>query len=333
MSATLSYSDISWLQLSDLHIFASTDWSIMQNEFEELAKVEKPKFIVMTGDFRHLGKNTSFDSALKFLEKLRITFHLDKKDMFLVPGNHDVNDYSARKEIIESIKSKMKKGIAKGNASPDDYCEYMYKDKVSYDKQKDLRNGFIEYCEFVRKFYGSDVSDERVTNPDGVLCINWRNKINIVLLNSALVSSEDRENLEVIDIYALSQIFSKTHTRKQRKLPAIILSHHPFEELVEAQRERLKKYWQTITQKPIFAVMSIYLGKMRFHLRDHRIVFQKSFQGNRRLKRETHTLMFLLSHIGATLKATRMFRYMNTTMQAGRGSASDSIYQVPSILV
>ena len=241
MSATLSYSDISWLQLSDLHIFASTDWSIMQNEFEELAKVEKPKFIVMTGDFRHLGKKTSFDSALKFLEKLRITFHLDKKDMFLVPGNHDVNDYSARKEIIESIKNKMKKGIAKGNASPDDYCEYMYKDKVSYDKQKDLRNGFIEYCEFVRKFYGSDVSDERVTNPDGVLCINWRNKINIVLLNSALVSSEDRENLEVIDIYALSQIFSKTHTRKQRKLPAIILSHHPFEELVEAQRERLKK--------------------------------------------------------------------------------------------
>ena len=47
----------SWLQLSDLHIYKSTDWNIMRNAYQKLAKVIKPNFLVVTGDFRHKKKN------------------------------------------------------------------------------------------------------------------------------------------------------------------------------------------------------------------------------------------------------------------------------------
>ena len=65
---------IRWLQLSDLHIFYSTKWNIMIKSYEELAKVFSPDFIVVTGDFRHIKRNKSYDQALTFLNKLSEIF-------------------------------------------------------------------------------------------------------------------------------------------------------------------------------------------------------------------------------------------------------------------
>lgn len=69
---------VCWLQLSDLHIFYSTEWEIMLKSYEDLAQVFKPDFIVVTGDFRHRAKNKSFEPALKFLDKLAAVFSLSK---------------------------------------------------------------------------------------------------------------------------------------------------------------------------------------------------------------------------------------------------------------
>lgn len=65
----------SWLQISDLHIFESTDWNIMLNAYRDLSKVIKPDFLVVTGDFCHQKKHPSYDNALNFLNQVVIMFH------------------------------------------------------------------------------------------------------------------------------------------------------------------------------------------------------------------------------------------------------------------
>lgn len=142
----------SWLQLSDLHIYKSTDWNIMRNAYQKLAKVIKPNFLVVTGDFRHKKKNPEYKNALEFLNEIVRIFGLKKSDVFLVPGNHDVDEYPFREEIITTINSKIETNV-------DAYCQYMNGDSG------DLRKGFERYHAFVRDFYGKTVNDDRVNKP------------------------------------------------------------------------------------------------------------------------------------------------------------------------
>lgn len=208
----------SWLQISDLHIFQSTDWNIMKDSFKELAQVTQPDFIVVTGDYRHKKKNTDYKYALEFLNEIVKMFKVDKKDVFLVPGNHDVNDFDYKTEIITTIKT----GIDK---DADAYLKYMRNEKV-------LLNAFDEYHAFVREFYNNEIDDERVKTPSDVFCIKWRNAINIIMLNTALISEGKENEKEIIDINALSTL------EIDNSLPTIVLAHHDITCLTQSHIKR-----------------------------------------------------------------------------------------------
>lgn len=79
-------SDITWLQISDLHIGKSTDWTVQRAALLNLAKKIGPDFIIATGDFRHLVFNRSFDEALAFLRDLQTVTGLKKEDFFWFPA-------------------------------------------------------------------------------------------------------------------------------------------------------------------------------------------------------------------------------------------------------
>lgn len=214
---------VRWLQLSDLHIFYSTEWEIMLKSYEELAKVFHPDFIVVTGDFRHKKQQKKYDIALSFLNKMVEIFSLSKTDFFFVPGNHDVTDFKMRKEIIATIKSSI-------DSNPDSYVGYT--DRLS-------RNGFTEYTNFVRKFYGDSLSKDgpRIATPSSVYILVWQGKLNIVTLNSALISDGGDTRNEIVDIQKLSQISSQIDKSK----PTIILAHHAISALVESQKPPLER--------------------------------------------------------------------------------------------
>ena len=197
----------SWLQFSDLHIFdGSTDWTLMKATFSGLSDIVSPDFLVFTGDFRHLKHNRSYDSALRFINEMVTLFRLSKEDVFLIPGNHDVSDYDYRDTYVQAVKSEL------GNIEK--YREYMQNDAA------DLRNAFNDYTQFVKDFYQKDVVDDRVKKPADVVCIPWKNQINIVLLNSALLSTSSRDNSEIIDINSFSSL------KIENGLPTIALMHH-----------------------------------------------------------------------------------------------------------
>lgn len=215
---------IRWLQLSDLHIFYSTEWEIMLNSYKELSTVFKPDFIVITGDFRHRVKNKKYDDALKFLNSLSETFSVGKENFFFVPGNHDVEDFTMRDEMITTIKGKIED-------DPETYQEYCA------GKQKNLHRAFRRYRDFVREFYGDSVDDDRVKNPSHIYSVTWNDKINIIALNTALVSNGDANRFEIADIKKFSQIAEQIDKSK----PAIVLAHHDLHALAKSHGQRLER--------------------------------------------------------------------------------------------
>lgn len=211
--------NISWLQLSDLHIYESTDWNIMLDAYKKLSKVVKPDFLVFTGDYRHKKNNNNYVNSLKFLNEIVDIFGLQKKDVFLVPGNHDVNDFPYREELLSSIRERI-------DTYPDTYLKYMKNDA------KKLTQAFSEYSEFVKDFYDQKINDDRVNSPAESYCFNWRDKINIVVLNTALISEGKPNEKQIVDINKISSFHSTA-------LPVIVLAHHSVDSLYDSHKKRL----------------------------------------------------------------------------------------------
>lgn len=205
----------SWLHISDLHVFPEADTTFMLDDYRELAKIISPEFLVVTGDFRHKKYGTDFSLAMQYLEELISIFNIDKKDIFLVPGNHDVNNYDGRKNDISEICLQSEEGNY--NA----YSKYS------------LNRGFTDYDRLVREFYsGIDIDDSRITDPSGINCVVWNNLINIVWINTALIS-DGEEHGQILDINALSQC------KIDSGLPSIMLGHHGIDSLYSCYSERV----------------------------------------------------------------------------------------------
>lgn len=218
---------ITWLQFSDLHILKSVDWNLMMDSYRKLAERLHPDFIVITGDYRHKKYEENFDysETLQFLEEILKLFNVKKEDVFLLPGNHDVEDYEFRKESIKAIVGDIE--------NPEKYKEYL-------EKSQNLKAAFKSYSKFVKQFYGNEVTDERVTNPDEVMCLTWKNRINILILNTALISDGNKGHDEIIDINALSKITINND------LPTLVLGHHDFYSICDSQRERMVRIFETL---------------------------------------------------------------------------------------
>ena len=218
---------ISWLQISDLHVLAEVDTKIMLSDYETLAKAIHPQFLIVSGDFRHKLKQPDFKLSLDYLNKVIEIFKIKKTNVFLVPGNHDVNDYDQRSKVIASISEELNKEVANYNH----FSNYMVQGDNS------LINAFDEYTNFVTAFYeGSGVCDERVRMPAQVFCSDWNRAINIIHINSSLISDGARDHKEIIDINELA----RCPIRYPEK-PIIAVGHHHFDDIDPAIAIRLNR--------------------------------------------------------------------------------------------
>ena len=216
MNRSRSNIKASWLHVSDLHVFPEADTTLMLDDYVELAKIISPEFLVVTGDFRHKRYETNFSLAREYLELLINIFGINKKDVFLLPGNHDVNYYDGRADAISDICLRSEEG----------HYNVYSKDLLS--------KGFCDYNDFVREFYrGTDVSDSRIIDPSGVHCVVWNNLINILIVNTALISDGENHN-QILDINALSQC------QIDFTLPSIMLGHHGIDSLYPCYAERVR---------------------------------------------------------------------------------------------
>ncbi|MFT5164281.1 MAG: DNA repair exonuclease SbcCD nuclease subunit, partial [Alteromonadaceae bacterium] len=98
-------SKVTWLHLSDIHFQAKTEWranstrealiAFLVNKFEKDPSL-KPDFITCTGDiaFGETGADPlaeQYKLAKSFFRDVLAICDLNKKQLFMVPGNHDIN--------------------------------------------------------------------------------------------------------------------------------------------------------------------------------------------------------------------------------------------------
>ena len=63
------------------------------------------------------------------------------------------------------------------------------------------------------------------------MCIPWHEKINIIILNTALISDGDKTHKEIVDLEALSKL------RINKEVPTIVLGHHDIDSIYESQKQ------------------------------------------------------------------------------------------------
>ena len=87
-----------WLHVSDVHIRAGDPFDrdvvlrtlvASVKEFRQCGRA--PDLIFATGDVAYGGKTTEYQMATAFLDTLIEAAGLDRRALFVIPGNHDVD--------------------------------------------------------------------------------------------------------------------------------------------------------------------------------------------------------------------------------------------------
>lgn len=243
---------IRWLHISDLHYDREMmgDWPAGQNGFP----VTGIDFIVFTGDMHTYGRD--YNEGKRFLTELAKHYNLNpSEDIFIVPGNHDVDPYRVSTKGISAVKLERGRRAAERNAKKATQVVSKSFDDFAIDRLKHLRNApsdvlnadgshlshrFSEYCEAVESICGP-APFSRDRDPfayAGAFCRKWKNRINLIHVNSALLSCSDTYRAQILDICAINDL--SYNPAFNRALPTIILAHHNYAELAAIQREALK---------------------------------------------------------------------------------------------
>lgn len=237
---------LSWVHLSDLHFGRSDsaqEWdqkmvleSLRVDVAERLKDLAKDKLlpaidtILVTGDIAFSGGVNSEDEyikARKFLTEMAATAKISKDQIYLVPGNHDVQrNFDKVKDIKRLVEALRRSDEDIDEALADTISQ---DDKHKPDKEK-LCCRFTNYLKLASEFGpGRAAKDGKSAeqrlwwttqlNPHG-------NKIRLMGLNSAILSAEpdDRGKLR-LGKRMLAEAFVSTPIERDEIV--LLLTHHP----------------------------------------------------------------------------------------------------------
>lgn len=212
---------ITWLHLSDIHFKEGTTYDsnivlgpLLEDISERIREDNlQPDFIALTGDLAYSGKPAEYAIAGKFLDKLIRTTALSKSRLFVVPGNHDIDQslVGAKSFLNESLKDSLIVNNVLADA----------------DLRKIFMSRFRGYREFVNDYFDGQISFDddnyfyvRTFDLDG-------RRVAILGLNSAwLAESKEDERRKLV--IGERQVREALELAKEQKAELkIALMHHP----------------------------------------------------------------------------------------------------------
>lgn len=206
------------MQVSDFHFVNDPDGQnfkklLLRTATEEFANLDKDKkLLVITGDF-HFYNETNYNQSYEYICELVRAMGIElRSDVFLVPGNHDVCSSEDDLQALgqEATVEKVKK----------DHNALHDKEKKNLPR---LLTRFEKYAEFcVNLGIYSDASI-----PATVHIRSWRNRLNIVHLNTCLIADGSEKTNQLLDTTALTSV------ENEKGLPCIVLGHNSFFDLAE----------------------------------------------------------------------------------------------------
>ena len=222
------------LHISDLHFVKNAaDYNTEEILLREAAEKVKgipqgKKLLIVTGDFHNFWE-TDYQRAEKFLKSLVSKMDLDmEQDVFVIPGNHDVGNDTA----LDPLLSPEDKNWRSHQKS----CLKILKDgDKSYIEERLLK--FRAYSAFVRNLgiYKSS-PDTDYPARSHVRC--WRNKLNILHLNTALIADGTKKNDQMTDVDTVADPETWAPYYDE-KLPSIAIGHNSFYDILKNQRQDL----------------------------------------------------------------------------------------------
>lgn len=223
------------IHLSDFHLDKlelKLKKKITKALIKDLADIVNPDvcLIAITGDLINKG-GVSFESINDafnefnsiVIEQLSSELKIDKKRIFFVPGNHDINRRKADSILEDGIKLRLNSVESINYFIDENLYEAKYLDRVVDYKEFEKKHIACSENSLVTNFSTSYIVDELDL---GVICLNssWR-----------CFNESDKETL----IIGESQISSALEFIGNKK-NIIGLSHHPLEYLCEMDRKNIR---------------------------------------------------------------------------------------------
>ena len=212
---------VSILHISDLHIIEGAEWNNMRAALLEEAGErthdlpDGEKLLIITGDF-HNFSDSGYQKAAEFLQELFRAMAVNPaQDVFVVPGNHDVANSDAMNAFFgpgKEWKMRQKAAVSAIKSGDKDYMEWRLE-------------SFVPYCEFVRKI-GIYPADSE-TLPAEAHVRNWRGKLNILHLNTALAADGTAKDNQLAD----TDTATADGTWKpyfENEIPSLAIGHNSF---------------------------------------------------------------------------------------------------------
>lgn len=237
-----------WIHISDIH-FGHGDRAYQENQKAVLDALRRdlgdvhrnlglsPNAIFVTGDIGFSGNTRSADEysrARDWLHLVRRLFGLKNDDVYIIPGNHDV-----QRNVADNDRDVMRflNDIRKNPRQIDDILNNPGSDKDRSRLTDRLRN----YLEFAKEFapYVKAPASASV-HPTGLFwrdTLNLPNGLNIRLigLNTALLSQNDKDRYKL----ALGETQLNFSFENINDEIVIVMSHHPFDWLHKDEVEEV----------------------------------------------------------------------------------------------
>lgn len=205
---------IRWLHISDLHIKTKdADWNCMKNAILESTKELDIDFVIVTGDFHNFCDKGNYEPAKDFLRRLMKELALDiDEDLFIVPGNHD----AVNGNLVAGREKLLREALDKPLQIPESAVAELSKAFTDYDSMAKELIGFYRRGKTV---------------PSSVHVRVWRDQINIIHLNTALISDNNKEHGQLVDLVGLTE--DGLRDQLAEGLPVFVMGHHSFFDLGE----------------------------------------------------------------------------------------------------
>ncbi|MCU4819332.1 metallophosphoesterase [Bacillus cereus] len=214
------------LQISDIHAQINNYQTKrmrrkLLDKIAELNNEQSFDYLLLSGDITHQGQDFS-ELHMQMIQEILSSIDLEKENLLIVPGNHDLIRDNARTDLIAEILD-----IASG--SPSDYLDTILKEEGKLDV---LLGSFNKFNEFHIKLKGEPYPLKNVHNVfDLEHCY-------LVLINSCLIANKKDEEGNLL--IAKDMLFDcLENISNPNNKPIIAMGHHTLECFSEPDKKAI----------------------------------------------------------------------------------------------
>lgn len=214
--------NLKWLHISDIHYeYENYSTKKMRNSLlkkidDEVKLNKKFDFVIVTGDIAYKGSNYS-TQVKNFINDLIGVSGIEKENLFIVPGNHDLKRSQVRARLINSIS----------------------KEKNPLTEIENLDSGmFSELSKGQKSFWKfyNEITEKKY-DKNKVHFIEKRQNFNIINLNTCLLCGQDDEE-EHLSIF-LDKLYDVIHNNLEPEKVNIAIGHHNIDCLFIEERNKV----------------------------------------------------------------------------------------------